>query len=85
MEPLVTLNDAEREYIVRVHAGELSPDLLFPNDDIFEISIDTLPSITMEARKRETASFEVTKVRTSEAGKSCLPSNKTVYVTVIKQ
>lgn len=33
MEPLVTLDDAEREYIDRVHAGELSPELLFPDDE----------------------------------------------------
>jgi predicted nucleotidyltransferase component of viral defense system len=33
MEPLVALNDAEREYIDRVHAGELSPELLFPDDE----------------------------------------------------
>jgi len=33
VEPLVILDDAEREYIVRVHAGELSPELLFPDDD----------------------------------------------------
>ena len=30
-EPLVTLDDAEREYIDRAHAGELSPELLFPD------------------------------------------------------
>ena len=33
VEPLVTLDDAEREYIDRVHAGELSPNLLFPDDE----------------------------------------------------
>lgn len=33
VEPLVTLDDAEREYIDRVHAGELSPELLFPDDE----------------------------------------------------
>ena len=33
MEPLVTLDDAEREYVDRVHAGELSPALLFPDDE----------------------------------------------------
>ena len=32
LEPLVTLDDNEREYIDRVHAGELSPELLFPDD-----------------------------------------------------
>lgn len=32
VEPLVTLNDAEREYIDRVHRGELLPELLFPDD-----------------------------------------------------
>ena len=33
MEPLVTLDETEREYIDRVHAGELSPELLFPDDE----------------------------------------------------
>ena len=33
MAPLVTLDDAEREYIDRVHAGELLPELLFPDDE----------------------------------------------------
>jgi predicted nucleotidyltransferase component of viral defense system len=33
MEPLVTLDDAEREYIDRVHASVLSPELLFPDDE----------------------------------------------------
>ncbi len=33
VKPLVTLDDAEREYIDRVHAGELLPDLLFPSDE----------------------------------------------------
>ena len=31
--PLVTLDEAEREYIDRVHAGELLPSLLFPDDE----------------------------------------------------
>ena len=33
MKPLVTLDEAEREYIDLVHAGELSPELLFPDDE----------------------------------------------------
>ena len=33
LKPLVTLDDAEREYIDRVHAGKLSPELLFPDDE----------------------------------------------------
>mgnify|MGYP000497098086 CR=1 FL=1 len=33
VKPLVTLDDAEREYIDRVHAGVLSPELLFPDDE----------------------------------------------------
>lgn len=32
MEPLVTLDDAERQYVERVHVGELLPALLFPGD-----------------------------------------------------
>ncbi len=33
LKPLVMLDDVEREYIDRVHAGKLSPELLFPDDD----------------------------------------------------
>ncbi len=33
LKPLVTLDDEEREYIDRVHAGKLSPELLFPDDE----------------------------------------------------
>ena len=33
LEPLVTLDDDERNYIDRVHAGDLSPELLFPDDE----------------------------------------------------
>jgi hypothetical protein len=33
LAPLVMLDDAEREYIDRVQAGELSPELLFPDDE----------------------------------------------------
>ena len=32
-EALVTLDDEEREYTDRVHAGELLPELLFPDDE----------------------------------------------------
>lgn len=32
LEPFVTLGDNEREYIDRAHAGELAPELLFPDD-----------------------------------------------------
>lgn len=32
MAPLVELEESEREYIARVHAGELRPELLFPED-----------------------------------------------------
>ncbi len=33
VEPLVALDEVEREYIDRVHAGELQPELLFPDDE----------------------------------------------------
>jgi hypothetical protein len=33
LEPLVALDNVEREYIDRVHTGELSPELLFPDDE----------------------------------------------------
>ena len=32
LKPLTALSDDEREYIDRVHAGELAPELLFPDD-----------------------------------------------------
>jgi predicted nucleotidyltransferase component of viral defense system len=33
LAPLVTLDDSEREYIDRVHFGDLVPELLFPDDE----------------------------------------------------
>lgn len=34
VEPLVSLDGTEREYVDRVHAGELLPALLFPDDGV---------------------------------------------------
>jgi len=34
MEPLVSLDETEREYVDRVHVGELLPALLFPDDEV---------------------------------------------------
>jgi hypothetical protein len=45
MEPLVTLDDAEREYIDRVHAGELLPDLLFPDDEELANRLARFPAL----------------------------------------
>ncbi len=33
VEPLITLDETEREYTDRVHTGELLPELLFPDDE----------------------------------------------------
>ncbi len=45
MEPLVTLDDTEREYIDRVHAGELSPELLFPDDEELANRLTRYPAL----------------------------------------
>ena len=45
VEPLVTLDDAEREYIERVHAGELIPTLLFPDDEELADQLARCPAL----------------------------------------
>jgi hypothetical protein len=45
VEPLVTLDDAEREYIDRVHAGELLPELLFPDDEELANRLTRYPAL----------------------------------------
>jgi predicted nucleotidyltransferase component of viral defense system len=43
--PLVTLDNEERDYIERVHIGELRPELLFPNDDEMADSLRRHPAL----------------------------------------
>ncbi|MDZ7829245.1 MAG: hypothetical protein U5K33_07085 [Halofilum sp. (in: g-proteobacteria)] len=43
--PLVELEDAEREYVDRVHAGELRPELLFPEDDALVERLHAHPAL----------------------------------------
>jgi hypothetical protein len=45
LKPMVTLDDQEREYIDRVHAGRLSPELLFPNDEEMADRLKRHPAI----------------------------------------
>jgi predicted nucleotidyltransferase component of viral defense system len=45
LKPLVTLDDEEREYIERVHAGKLSPELLFPDDEELTIRLRRHPAL----------------------------------------
>ncbi len=45
MKPLVTLDDTEREYIDRVHAGELLPELLFPDDEELASRLARYPAL----------------------------------------
>lgn len=45
VEPLVTLDEAEREYIDRVHAGELLPELLFPDDEELANRLTRYPAL----------------------------------------
>ena len=45
VEHLVTLDDAEREYIDRVHTGELSPELLFPDDEVLANRLLRYPAL----------------------------------------
>jgi len=43
--PLVELDEAEREYIDRVHAGELRPELLFPDDGALVERLQAHPAL----------------------------------------
>lgn len=43
--PLVELEESEREYIDRVHAGELRPELLFPDDDALVARLHAHPAL----------------------------------------
>ena len=45
VEPLVTLDEAEREFIDRVHAGELMPELLFPDDEELANRLTRYPAL----------------------------------------
>jgi hypothetical protein len=45
MEPLVALDEAEREYTSRAHAGELSPHLLFPDDEEMASRLARAPAL----------------------------------------
>lgn len=45
MAPLVELEESEREYIDRIHAGELRPDLLFPDDGALVERLQTHPAL----------------------------------------
>ncbi len=43
--PLLQLDSSEREYIERIHRGELLPELLFPEDETFRQLIATHPAL----------------------------------------
>lgn len=43
--PLVELEEPEREYIDRVHAGELRPELLFPDDETLVARLHAHPAL----------------------------------------
>ena len=45
IKPLLHLNDAEREYIERIHKGELKPELLFPEDEEFSRLVAAHPAL----------------------------------------
>ena len=45
LAPLVELEESEREYIDRVHAGELRPELLFPDDDGLVVRLQAHPAL----------------------------------------
>ena len=45
MAPLVDLSEAEREYIDCVHAGELRPELLFPDDETLVARLHEHPAL----------------------------------------
>lgn len=43
--PLVELDESEREYIDRVHAGEVRPELLFPDDEVLAEQLERHPAL----------------------------------------
>lgn len=43
--PLVELDEVEREYIDRVHMGELRPELLFPDDSVLAEQLERHPAL----------------------------------------
>jgi len=43
--PMVELEDAEREYIARVHKGELRPEFLFPDDSGLVEQLNAHPAL----------------------------------------
>lgn len=43
--PLVELDESEREYIDRVHAGEIRPELLFPEDEVLAEQLERHPAL----------------------------------------
>ena len=45
LKPLTALSDDEREYIDRVHAGELAPELLFPDDSEMASRLQRHPAL----------------------------------------
>lgn len=45
IEPLVELDESEREYIDRVHAGEIRPELLFPDDEVLAEQLERHPAL----------------------------------------
>jgi hypothetical protein len=45
VEPLLTLEPAEREYVERVQLGELRPELLFPDDEILADRLRRHPAL----------------------------------------
>ncbi len=45
IEPFAALDDAEQEYINRVHAGELLPELLFPDDEEITERLKRYPAL----------------------------------------
>ena len=48
--PLLILDAAEREYVDRLHAGELRPDLLFPDDEEAAAQIRAHPALIWKAQ-----------------------------------
>ena len=50
LEPLVTLNDEEREYIDLVQKGELLPELLFPDDEEFTALLKCHPALLWKVK-----------------------------------
>lgn len=63
VEPLLRLDEAEREYTERLQAGELRPDLLFPEEPDFADRLGRHPALLWKAQNARERAAQKTKAR----------------------